>query len=224
MPVTDPRWMEIYQSLYEHYGPQGWWPADTPNETIIGCILVQHTNWQNVERAIANLKATDMLNFVAIDRCSMTRLSAIIRPAGTPNVKSRRLKAFAHWLNIRYDFDLPRLLTQPLDVLRGGLLGVNGIGPETADCIALYAAGLPSFVVDHYARRVMTRHLLADRAWTYDQLKNQFEKNLPAQAALYNEFHALLVAVGKQFCRKSPLCTGCPLEPFEHQIEGQQGD
>ena len=213
------RLMQIYDALMAHYGPQGWWPAESAAETIIGTILVQHTAWRNVERAIVNLKAQDLLDFRAIHDLNHGNLAKIIQPAGTPTVKARRLQAFAAWLGARPGFVLESMSATPQEVLRRELLAIKGIGPETADCIVLYAAQQPAFVVDAYTRRVLTRHLLADSNWGYDQLKDLFEANLPREVRLFNEFHALLVEVGKRHCRKTPACTDCPLDHLEHAAE-----
>ncbi len=213
------RLLQIYDALMAHYGPQGWWPAESRTETIIGTILVQHTAWKNVERAIANLKAQNLLDFRAIYDLDHGSLSKIIQPAGTPTVKARRLQAFAAWLGARHGFVLDSMSATPQDVLRRELLAIKGIGPETADCIVLYAAQQPAFVVDTYTRRVLSRHFLADSNWGYDQIKDLFEANLPRNVRLFNEFHALLVEVGKRHCRKAPLCAGCPLEHLEHTAE-----
>ncbi len=213
------RLLQIYDTLMTHYGPQGWWPADSATETIIGTILVQHTAWTNVERAMANLKAAKLLHFRAIHNLDLATLAKIIQPAGTPTVKARRLQAFAAWLGGRHGFMLNSMSSTPKDVLRADLLAIKGIGPETADCILLYAAEQPAFVVDTYTRRILSRHLLAESNWGYDQLKDVFEANLPRDARLFNEFHALLVEVGKKHCRKAPVCAGCPLEHLEHTVE-----
>ena len=211
--------MQIYDALMARYGPQGWWPADSTAETIIGTILVQHTAWKNVERAIANLEAENLLDFRALHDLDHATLAKVIQPAGTPTVKARRLQAFAAWLGTRHGFVLDSMSATPQDALRRELLAIKGIGPETADCIVLYAAQQPAFVVDAYTRRVLTRHLLADSNWSYDQLNDLFEANLPRDVRLFNEFHALLVAVGKKHCRKAPICADCPLEHLEHTVE-----
>ncbi len=213
------RLLQIFDALMEHYGPQGWWPADSTTETIIGTILVQHTAWKNVARAIANLKAANLLDFRALHDLDHATLAKVIQPAGTPTVKARRLQAFAAWLGARHGFVLNSMSSTPQDALRRELLAIKGIGPETADCIVLYAAQQASFVVDAYTRRVLTRHFLAESDWSYDRLKDLFEANLRRDVRLFNEFHALLVEVGKNHCRKAPACTGCPLEHLEHTVE-----
>ena len=211
--------LQIYDALMAHYGPQGWWPADSTTETIIGTILVQHTAWKNVLRAIANLKAQNLLDFRAIHDLEQATLAKVIQPAGTPTVKAQRLQAFVAWLGVRHGFVLDSMSATPQDVLRRELLAIKGVGPETADCILLYAAQQPAFVVDTYTRRVLSRHLLAESNWGYGQLKDLLEANLPRDVQMFNVFHALLVEVGKKHCRKAPVCAGCPLEHLEHIVE-----
>ncbi len=219
MSNTPDRLLQIYHTLLKHYGPQGWWPAKTATETIIGTILVQHAGWKNVEQAITNIKAHKLLDFRAMLTADLAVLAAIVRPAGTPNVKAKRLKAFAKWLGAHHEFDVDAMLATPKETLREDLLSIRGIGPETADCIVLYAAEQPSFVVDTYTYRILTRHLLAAPEWGYDELRELFESNLPPDVPLFNEFHALLVEVGKSHCKKLPRCDRCPLEHLEHRIE-----
>jgi endonuclease-3 related protein len=212
----------FYDAMYAACGPQHWWPADSPTEVIIGAILTQNTAWRNVERAIANLKHADALDWHRLEQMPIERLAELIRPAGTFNVKARRLKAFVEWFHAGYEADLERMFATPPDVLRAELLSVPGIGRETADAILLYAGNLPSFVVDAYTARILCRHGLIDDSADYDEIKELFESALPADAPLFNEYHALLVQVGKQYCRPRARCTGCPLEPFEHTIEGPE--
>lgn len=219
MSTLAARLMEIHDTLLNHYGPQGWWPAHTAPETIMGAILVQHAGWQNVEKAIANLKAGGLLDFERIDAMDAARLAEMIRPAGMPKIKAKRLKALARWLGGWHDFDLDSLLATPMEALREDLLTVKGIGPETADCILLYAAKKPSFVVDTYTWRILTRHLLAEPECDYDELKELFESSLPPDVSLFNEFHALLVEVGKKHCKPAAACQSCPLEHLEHRVE-----
>lgn len=223
MSNTSAKLLEIYHALLERYGPQGWWPAADAAEVVFGAILVQHTSWRNVSKAIDQLKHNNLLDFKDVARLPDGELAAFIRPAGTPRVKARRLKEFARWLGSHHDFDLQSALAASAAVLRQELLGIAGIGPETADCILLYAAGRPSFVVDTYTRRVLTRHLLADPAWGYQRLKDLFESHLQPQTDLYNEFHALMVRVGREHCRTAPRCASCPLEHLEHHTEQPKG-
>jgi len=202
--------LDIYDLLLKHFGPQRWWPADTEFEVIVGAILTQNANWKNVERAIANLKESDLLSPEGIHRVSEERLKALIRPAGYYNSKARKLKEFTDFLFKNYN-GLDDFLDLPTEQLREQLLLVWGIGPETADSIALYAAGKPSFVVDAYTRRIFSRLGFVEEKTGYDELKKFFEKNIPKDVALYQEFHALVVELAKDCCRTKPLCGECPL-------------
>lgn len=211
MPKKD--LLEIYQRLYKRFGPQHWWPGDTPFEMVIGAILTQNTNWSNVEKAINNLKQAKALTPVKLHKIRLPQLAELIRPAGYYNIKSKHLKEFINWLMGNYDGDLNRLFLLPVSSLRETLLSVRGIGPETADSIVLYAANQPSFVVDAYTYRIFSRHkYMPEEETGYDELKAFFEDSLEPDAKLFNEYHALLVKVGKEFCKKSkPLCAECPL-------------
>jgi endonuclease III related protein len=211
---------EFYAELYRAYGPQHWWPGESPTEIVIGAILTQNTNWQNVEKAIAQLQAAGMIDWAALREVAIERLAELIRPAGYYNVKARRLKNFVGWLWEHYDGDLERLRDVPQERLREELLGVNGIGRETADSILLYALDRPSFVVDAYTARLARRHRLIDEEADYERLKALFEDALPADEKLFNEYHALIVAVGKRHCKSKAQCAGCPLEAFEHELDG----
>lgn len=219
MSNTSANLKEIYDALLRRYGPQGWWPADTTEEMIIGAILVQHATWKSVEAAISNLRVRGLLNLRAIADCADTSLVEVIRCAGTPMVKTRRLKAFASWLGRRYDFELEALLRLSKANLRAELLSIKGVGPETADCIALYAAGQPTFVVDAYTQRILVRHRVASPEWGYDRWKGFLESELASDTNMFKEYHALLVRVGKDHCRAKARCRGCPLEHLDHLIE-----
>jgi len=204
----------MFDMLLAHYGPQHWWPGETPFEVIVGAILTQNTSWTNVEKAIANLRDDDALTPGALHRLPVERLAELIRPAGYFNIKSARLRHFLDWLVERFDGDLDAMFACRLHALREELLSVKGIGPETADSILLYAGQMPTFVVDTYTGRVMTRHELIDEDVGYEDLKAFCEDHIPADVAFYNEFHALLVNVGKDFCRPKPKCSACPLCPL----------
>lgn len=210
----------IYRRLLRAFGPQGWWPARSPFEMMVGAVLTQATNWRNVERAIARLRRAGALRpqrFLALRR---GELEGAIRPAGYFRQKAKRLRAFARWYVTRYAGSPRRMFRTPWPTLRHELLGLHGIGPETADSILLYAGAVPVFVVDAYTVRVFTRHRLLSRKATYDMGQRLAGRSLPADAALYNEFHALLVAVGKRYChRRSPDCAQCPLGDLPHTIE-----
>jgi endonuclease-3 related protein len=189
-----------------------WWPGETPFEVMAGAILTQNTAWRNVERALERLRKRVGLDPRAIARARRDTLERALRPAGYFRQKARRLKAFCTWLIERWDGRIQRMRGANPDALRSELLSLNGIGPETADSILLYALGVPTFVVDAYTRRVLKRHGFGPHDAAYDALRAWFESHLPRKAALYNEFHALFVAVGKERCRAQPLCAGCPLE------------
>jgi len=207
----------FYDAMYEALGPQHWWPGDTPTEVIIGAILTQNTAWRNVERAIDNLKRAGALDWKRLHQMPFDELAELIRPAGTFNVKARRLKSFIEWFHDRFGLDLERMFCVSLSSLREELLEVRGIGRETADAILLYAGRMPSFVVDAYTARILYRHHLIDSSADYDEIKELFESNLPADVKLFNEYHALLVSVGKHHCRPKARCEGCPLERFDHE-------
>lgn len=208
--------LEFFEALLAAYGPQHWWPGQTPTEIVVGALLTQNTNWKNVERAIARLRQADLLDWRRLHEIESDRLAEVIRPAGSYNVKARRLKNFVVWLFDRFDGRLEALAEMPIEEARAALLTVNGVGRETADAILLYALGRPVFVVDAYTARVLWRHRLIDDDAGYDQIKEFLESALPVSAALFNEYHALLVEVGKRHCRPRPQCEGCPLERFEH--------
>jgi endonuclease-3 related protein len=202
---------EVYQRLLAAFGPQHWWPGDSPFEVLIGAVLVQNTSWQNVARAIDNLKQEDLLDPHALYAVSTEELEELIRPAGYFRVKTRRLRNLLELLVERYDGSLEAMFATGLDALRAELLGISGVGPETADSILLYAGGLPTFVVDTYTHRVFARHGWIEFDADYYAIKDHFESGLERDAALYNEYHALLVRVGKLHCRKTPKCDDCPL-------------
>ena len=216
---TAHRLTALYDAMFAAYGPQHWWPGQTPFEVIVGAILTQNTAWTNVEKAIVNLAAADALDAIRLRDLPIEELAELIRPAGYFNVKSRRLKSFITWLWDRFDGDLDRMFTLSVDELREELLGVNGIGRETADSILLYAGHLPTFVVDAYTARIFTRHGLIDASADYDEIKELFESSLPEDVPLFNEYHALIVRIGKHHCKPRARCEGCPLEPFEHRLE-----
>lgn len=203
-----PPLLDVYRRLLRAFGPQGWWPGETPFEVMVGAVLTQNTNWRNVERAILRLKAEGLMDARRLAGCPRERLAELIRPAGCCNVKARRLGAFLAWLDGRGPEDLRAKATP---ALRRELLAVHGIGRETADSILLYALNRRIFVVDAYARRVLSRHGWADHDADYDDLRRLFESSLPRSVRIYNEYHALLVRLGKEFCRAKAQCEGCPL-------------
>lgn len=206
--------MEVYRRLLAAFGPQHWWPgAEEPLEVCIGAILAQNTAWRNAERALARLKDAGVMSVAALAALPPDELTELLRPSGTYRSKSLTVQAFVAHLGERYRGDLSRMLARPLDALRAELLGIHGIGPETADDILLYAAGHPSFVVDAYTRRIFTRIGVRLDRDTYDAWRTFFMHNLPADVPLFNEYHALLVRLGSRVCHKrAPRCSECPLQ------------
>jgi len=203
--------MALYRHLFRHFGPQHWWPARSRFEVIVGAILTQNTAWTNVERAIARMRTERMLHPGRIDAAPRGTLARLIRSSGYYNMKAKRLKQFAGFLLTRYGGSLRRMFQTELPKLREELLAISGIGEETADSILLYAGDRPIFVVDAYTRRVLERHDLIPDGARYREIQRLFMDHLPADAALFNEYHALLVAVGKTYCRNTPRCDACPL-------------
>ena len=219
--MTSETLTEIYELLYEAFGPQHWWPGETPFEVITGAILTQNTSWTNVEKAIANLKSAGRLSPEALHRIELSGLAELIRPAGYYNIKAKRLKNFMEWLFDSYGGNLANLELIATGRLREELLSIKGVGRETADSILLYALGRPVFVVDAYTARIAVRHGLIEQDADYEQLRELFESNLPQDTRLFNEYHALLVQTGKEFCRPKARCPGCPLEKLPHTIENE---
>lgn len=210
-PVGE-RLLDVFRRLFEAFGPQHWWPADEPFEVCVGAILTQNTSWNNVSRAISRLKSKGLLNIGALCQVPVDSLAAAIRPAGYYNLKARRLKGFVDFLVSRHEGSLERLFSLGLKSARQALLEVKGIGPETADSILLYAGGLPTFVVDAYTIRALRRHDLVSDDSGYEDIRALFMDYLPSDVALFNEFHALWVALGKGFCKRGMArCEACPL-------------
>jgi endonuclease-3 related protein len=206
--------MDMFQLLLDRFGPQEWWPGETELEMMIGAIFTQNTNWKNVEKVLKHLKDRHLLSLKGIRSLSTHELAERIRPVGYYNVKAKRLKNLIEFIVDRYDGDLDGLLMEETGVLREGLLSVKGIGPETADSILLYAAGRPIFVIDTYTHRILSRHSMIDDQASYDELQALFMDHLPDDPDLFNEFHALIVRTGKEYCRKKPLCNECPLNTW----------
>jgi endonuclease-3 related protein len=213
---------EIYQLLFEHFGPQHWWPGQTQFEIIVGAILTQNTNWGNVEKAIGNLKAAGLLIPEKLHDIEVSELAELIRPAGYFNIKAKRLKNFVDWFFEDYDGELARLESLDTGRLRAELLAIKGIGRETADSILLYALDREIFVVDAYTARVAFRHGLIEPDADYEQLRELFQSNMPPDTKMFNEYHALLVRVGKEFCRPKTRCAGCPLEKLPHTVDEER--
>ncbi|MDD2335042.1 MAG: endonuclease III domain-containing protein [Geobacteraceae bacterium] len=201
--------LEIFDALLAAYGPRFWWPAETPFEVCVGAILTQNTNWGNVEKAIVNLKREGLLSPEGLRDIPIERLAELIRPAGYFNVKSGRLKDFIGWLFSEHKGSLEGMFSGDWRELRVDLLKVRGIGPETCDSILLYAGHKPSFVVDSYTKRLFSRLGLISSTASYDEVRALFMENLPAEVALYNEYHALIVQHCKERCRTKPLCREC---------------
>ncbi len=205
-----------YHQLLDYYGPQHWWPAEEPFEVMVGAILTQSAAWLNVEKAIANLKAAGALSPQALRRFSLSEVATLIRPCGYYNAKARKLKSLAHWLGEHCNDNLSKLFANNTEQLRQQLLSVYGVGQETADSIILYAANKPIFVIDAYTRRIINRIGLAPDSNSYTAYQALFMDNLPADARLFNEYHALLVCLGKNVCRSRPLCQQCCLHSTCH--------
>jgi len=203
---------QFYQSLLDHFGPQYWWPGDTPLEIMVGAVLTQNTNWTNVEKALVNLKEADLMHLEKLADTPTFILAELIRPSGYYNLKASRLHNLIRTITSGND-NLESFFADDLYSLREKLLKIKGIGPETADSILLYAAGKPIFVIDAYTHRVLLRHDLIWEESDYHEIQELFMGSLPEDVAIYNEYHALLVMVGKEFCRKNnPLCDNCPLQ------------
>jgi len=202
----------VYKKLYNFFGPQHWWPADGPFEVMVGAILTQNTNWSNVEKAIGNLKKDKLLKPEKLYKLPQEKLAAYIKPSGYYNIKAKRLKSFLKFFLFTFKGRIKEMATLEKDALRRHLLSVNGIGPETADSILLYSLSKPIFVVDAYTKRVFARHRLILGNATYEEIQGLFMRNLKPSVRLFNEYHALLVRLGKEFCFKSkPRCNLCPL-------------
>lgn len=206
----------IYERLIARYGAQHWWPAQSPIEVIVGAILTQSAAWGNVEKAIANLEAAKALSPEVLRQLSLAEIATLIRPCGYYNAKALKLKSFVRFLGEQYHDNLDKLFDSNIDHIRQRLLAIFGIGPETADSIILYAAEKPIFVIDAYTRRIIGRIGLAPDNNSYTAFQALFMDNLPADTGLFNEYHALLVRLAKEVCRKSPLCPQCCLNNLCH--------
>jgi endonuclease-3 related protein len=211
--VTEPPplLLDVYHRFYERYGPQGWWPGEGAFETIVGAILTQNTSWSNVEKALAVMKEARVWSFPALRKTPEPELAQLVRSSGYFNAKAKKLKAMAAYM-AGYEDEVAHWRTRDSKELRSELLAVHGVGPETADDIVLYVAHLPSFVIDTYTRRIVNRLGLEPERATYEGYQDLFEANLPAEAALFNEYHALLDAHAKETClKREPRCRGCCL-------------
>jgi endonuclease III related protein len=202
----------IHKKLYRYFGPQNWWPGDTPFEIAVGAVLTQNTNWGNVEKAIQNLKKQGVLSSRGIHGLSVKELASLIKPAGYFNVKAKRLRSFLDFLMNEYHGRMENMAREDLTQLRPKLLGIHGIGPETADSILLYALEKPIFVIDAYTKRILSRHGIMASDRSYAEFQELFHASVKRDLHLYNEYHALFVRVGKTLCRRTkPLCEKCPL-------------
>ena len=209
--------LDIYHKLYKAFGPQHWWPGNTPFEVAVGAVLTQNTNWGNVEKAILNLKRQGVLSARALHKMHQDELASLIRPAGYFNVKAKRLKSFIDFLMNETHGSMKIMKSRDARELRMKLLGVNGIGQETADSILLYALEKPVFVIDAYTKRVLSRHNVMDHDRSYEDYQELFHSTLQRDVQLFNEYHALFVRVGKSFCKRSkPLCIECPLHGLQY--------
>jgi len=211
--MPDERLRDLYERLYATYGPQGWWPSDGRFAMIAGGILTQRTSWRNAEQALHGLETAGLLSIEAMHAATVERIIESIRPAGFYRSKAQVLKGFVAHIVTRYRGALEGLFAQEPGVLRQELLSLRGVGPETADAILVYAAGVPTFVIDGYARRLLSRLGWMDGGEPYEQLRHAFLDVLPKDVELLGEYHALIVRHGKERCRAVPICAGCPLEP-----------
>jgi len=204
----------IYQALFQRWGKQHWWPAESSLEIILGAILTQNTNWKNVEKAIQRLKNEQAIDINRLASVSTSMLEEWIRPAGFFRQKARTIQTLSKRIQQHFNGSIDELFKLDTPSLRNELINWRGVGPETADSILLYAAHRPVFVIDAYTKRFMVRHGWADDKATYDTLANFFTDQLQQDSALFNEFHALIVQLGKTHCRTTPQCASCPLEPM----------
>ena len=205
---------EIYARLSAFFGPQRWWPAETPFEVILGAVLTQNTSWKNVAAAIGNLRRSDLLIFENLCRLDAREVAVLVRPSGFYNEKAKKIKTFCNHILTKWGGDLEEFLAQDLGSLRSELLSIRGIGPETADSIILYAAFKPSFVVDTYTYRIFSRHGWVEESISYEDLREYFMGGLDEDVSFFQEFHALLVRTGHLYCRKKALCRSCPLNTY----------
>lgn len=214
---------KVYRSLFKYFGPQHWWPGETTFEVIVGAVLTQNTNWGNVEKAISNLKREGLLSLEEMHRVSTARLANAIKPAGYFNVKAKRLKNVTGFIMNEYGGSLDAMKAVAADDLRRQWLLVSGVGPETADSILLYAIGKPVFVIDAYTKRFLVRHNMVPQEANYGQVQSVFLEALDRDGRLFNEYHALIVKLGKEHCRPKPNCGGCPLRAIRYDIQQRCG-
>ncbi len=213
--MTDSPLLALYHSLHAHYGALAWWPAESAFEIAVGAILTQNTDWRNVEKALGNLKSANALSIEAILETPTDQLEMLVRPSGYFRMKADRLKQLCEFLELN-SFDALKKMGR--DQARGRLLSVKGVGPETADDIVLYALDIPSFVIDTYTRRLLERFGLYSAKLKYSVLQAAFHQQLPEDASLFKQYHALIVEHAKVSCRKKPLCESCALKETCPQI------
>jgi len=204
--------LQIYQRLHNSIGPRQWWPGDSTFEVIIGAILTQNTSWKNVEKAIGALKERKVLHPLKLYNLEEERLAKIIKSSGFFNIKAKRIKNFIGFLFENYQGSIEKMFSEELTSLRENLLNINGIGPETADSILLYAGEKPIFVVDAYTKRILIRHNLIPETASYSEIQELFMKNLEKDVKMFNEYHALFVYIGKNFCKRIPKCESCTIK------------
>ncbi len=215
------RLIKIYKRLLENYGEQNWWPADSKLECAIGAILTQNTSWNNVEKAIINIKSVMDITIENLSVLSTNELSLLIRPSGFYKQKAKRIKRLIEFINNQYEGKIENMEHENLKSLRAGLLSINGIGPETADCILLYVVNKPVFVIDKYTYRLLYRHGFIVRETSYSEMQNLFMENLENRSGLFGKFHALIVEVGKNHCKKRAICEDCPINFDTHKFSGE---
>lgn len=213
---------DAFQKMFLHFGPRNWWPGETPFEVMVGAILTQNTAWSNVEKAIQNLKKEEILTPHELYALPPSKLARLIQPAGYFRVKTKRLRSILEFLLQECHGNIQKLKAQPLGRLRKKLLEVHGVGPETADSILLYALGKPIFVIDAYTKRILSRHFLTQEGVSYETLQKFFMDHLKPDVDFYNEYHAQIVSVGKDFCRTKPRCRHCPLNGWNWKTRREQ--
>ncbi len=202
---------EIFKRLLDFYGPQSWWPGESVLEIMVGAVLTQNTQWSNVERALENLRVRGLFSLERLLSVPESELAMLLRPSGYFNLKTKRLLGLLRWIQQEFKGDFVSMRAVPLGQMRQALLSLKGIGPETADAILLYALNFPIFVIDLYTHRVLSRHFLVPEESCYDDLQDFMLTHSEPSIQTYNEFHALLVRVGKEHCGPKPICDGCPL-------------
>lgn len=209
----------IYKLLYKKYGAQGWWPGDSQLESILGAILTQNTSWSNAEKAIENLKNFNLISVEKLKLITTDELAQLVRPSGYYNQKAIKIKNFLSFLSSYYSDSITEMFKDDLPLIRKRLLEIKGIGPETADCILLYGGNKPIFVVDAYTHRILSRHGLVPEQTSYYEMQELFMDSLNDDTQMFNDYHALIVRVGKEHCKKNaPQCAGCPLEDDPHTV------